>query len=76
MLVAVLLHGSLIAQTQPQSPVQTPAKMQQVLHKAQEKDKAVVILNKKIDKQKTRTLRTRFVATCYCLLTVLPKSRW
>ena len=52
-LVAVLLHGSIAAQDQPQSPPQTVAKMQQVLHKAQEKDKAVkVILNKKIDKQK------------------------
>ena len=52
-LVAVLLHGSIAAQDQPQSSAQTVAKMQQVLHKAQEKDKAVkVILNKKIDKQK------------------------
>ena len=52
-LVAVLLHGSIAAQDQPQSPPQTVAKMQQVLHKAQEKDKTVkVILNKKIDKQK------------------------
>jgi len=51
--VAVLVHGSIAAQDQPQSPPQTVAKMQQVLHKAQEKDKAVkVILNKKIDKQK------------------------
>ena len=52
-IVAVLVHGSIAAQDQPQSPPQTVAKMQQVLHKAQEKDKAVkVILNKKIDKQK------------------------
>ena len=52
-LVAALLHGSIAAQDQPQSPQQTVAKMQQVLHKAQEKDKAVkVILNKKIDNQK------------------------
>src|ERR1700687_5731065 len=52
-LAAVLLHGSIAAHDQPQSPPQTVAKMQQVLHKAQEKDKAVkVILNKKIDKQK------------------------
>jgi hypothetical protein len=49
-LVAVLVHGSIAAQDQPQSPQQTVAKMQQVLHKAQEKDKAVkVILNKKIE---------------------------
>jgi hypothetical protein len=49
-LVVVLLHGSIAAQGQPQSPSQTVAKMQQVLRKAQEKDKAVkVILNKKID---------------------------
>ena len=52
-LVAVLLHGSVAAQDQTQSPPQTIAKMQQVLHKAQEKGKAVkVTLNKKIDKQR------------------------
>ena len=51
-LVTVLLHGSLVAQTEPQSPVQTPAKMQQVLRKAQEKNKAVKItLARKIDNQ-------------------------
>jgi hypothetical protein len=52
-LVAVLLHGSIAAQDQTQSPPQTVANMQQVLHKAQEKDKAVkVTLKKKIDNQK------------------------
>ena len=52
-LVTVLLHGSIAAQDQTQSPQQTAAKMQEVLHKAQEKDKAVkVILNKKLDNQK------------------------
>ena len=52
-LVAVLLHGSVAAQAQPQSPPQTVAKMQQVLHKAQEKHKAVkIILNKKTDNQR------------------------
>ena len=51
-LVAVLLHSSIAAQTSS-SPTQSVAKMQQVLRKAQEKDKVVkVILNKKIDKQK------------------------
>jgi predicted DNA binding CopG/RHH family protein len=51
-LVAVLLHGSVATQAQQQSPSQTVSKMQQVLHKAQEKDKAVkVTLNKKIDNQ-------------------------
>jgi hypothetical protein len=51
-LVAVLLHGSIAAQDQPQSSAQTVTKMQQVLHRAQEKDKAVkVMLNKKIDNQ-------------------------
>lgn len=51
-LVALLLHGSIAAQTQPQSPSQPLTKMQQVLHKAQDKDKAVkVTLNKKIDNQ-------------------------
>ncbi len=52
-LAAVLLHSSIAAQDQPQFPPQTVAKMQQVLHKAQEKDKVVkVILNKKIDEQR------------------------
>ena len=52
-LAAALLHSSIAAQDQPQPPPQTAAKMQQVLHKAQDKDKVVkVILNKKIDKQK------------------------
>ena len=52
-LVLVLLHGSLVGQTQPQSPGQTPAMMQQVLRKAQEKDKAVkVTLKQKIDNQR------------------------
>jgi hypothetical protein len=51
-LVAVLVHGSIAAQDQPQSPQQTVAKMQQVLRKAQEKDKTVkVTLKKKIDNQ-------------------------
>jgi hypothetical protein len=51
-LVAVLLHSSIAAQTSS-SPTQSVAKMQQVLRKAREKDKAVkVILNKKIDNQK------------------------
>jgi len=51
-LVAVLLHSSIAAQTSS-SPTQSVAKMQQVLRKAQEKDKAVkVILNRKIDNQK------------------------
>lgn len=51
-LVAVLLHGSVAAQAQQQSPSQTLPKMQQVLHKAQGKSKAVkVTLNKKIDNQ-------------------------
>jgi hypothetical protein len=54
-LIAVLLHGSITAQTSS-SPTQSVAKMQQVLRKAQEKDKAVkVILNKKIDNQSTLT---------------------
>ncbi len=49
-LLVVLLHGSIAGQNQTQSPPQTIAKMQQVLHKAQEKDKAVkVTLKQKID---------------------------
>ncbi len=51
-LVLLFVHGDIAAQTSPPSPVQTPAKMQQVLRKAQEKNKAVKItLAKKIDKQ-------------------------
>jgi hypothetical protein len=50
MLVTVLLHGSLVAQAQPQSPLQTPAEMQQVLRRAEQKNKAVnVTLEKKFD---------------------------
>jgi hypothetical protein len=49
-MVAVLLHGTIAAQEQPQSSRQTVAKMQQVLRKAYERDKAVsVTLNKKIE---------------------------
>jgi hypothetical protein len=52
-LVIVLLHGSLVGQTQPQSPLQTPAEMQQVLRRAEQKDKAVkVTLEKNIDNQR------------------------
>ena len=52
-LVAVLVHGSIAAQDQTQSSPQTVAKMEEVLHKALEKDKAVkVILKTKIDNQK------------------------
>jgi hypothetical protein len=60
-LVAALLHGSMAAQDQ--SPPQTVAKMQQVLRKAQEKDKAVkVILKKKIDNQTKFTGKVSEVA--------------
>ncbi len=52
-LAAALLHGSVAAQNQQQSPSQSVARMQQVLHKAREKNKAVtVMLNKAIDNQK------------------------
>lgn len=51
-LVALLLHGSVAAQAQQQSTSQTLPNMQQVLRKAQEKDKAVkVTLKTKIDNQ-------------------------
>jgi hypothetical protein len=70
LLIAVLLHGSLAAQVPAQSPVQSTARMQQVLRKAQENDKAVkVILNKKIDNEKkfsgkaTHISDTGFVVT-------------
>jgi hypothetical protein len=50
LLVAVIVHGSLAAQDQPQSPTQPATKMQQVLHKAAARDKAVkVTLTKKLD---------------------------
>ncbi|HMK21584.1 MAG TPA: hypothetical protein VK466_04580 [Terriglobales bacterium] len=51
-LVAVLLRGSMAAQNQTRSAPQTVAKMQQVLRKAREKNKAVKItLNKTIENQ-------------------------
>lgn len=54
-LVAVLLQGSLIAQTTFSAP-QNIAQMQQILRKAQEKNKAVKItLNREIDNQTTFT---------------------
>lgn len=53
-LVAVLLHGSIVAQAQPQPPAHAVAQMQRVLRKAQEKNKGVkVILRKMIDNQTT-----------------------
>jgi histidinol dehydrogenase len=55
-LVAVFVHGSLAAQTQPQASLQTPAQMQQVLRKAQDKGKAVkVTLNRKLDNRNKLT---------------------
>jgi len=51
-LVCVLLHTSVAAEEQL-SQTQTVDKMQQVLHKAQDKDKAVKItLRKKMDNQR------------------------
>jgi hypothetical protein len=53
-LVVLLLHGSIVAQAQPQSPAHTAAQMQRVLRMAQEKNKAVkVTLKKMIDNQTT-----------------------
>ena len=53
-LVALLLHGSIVAQNQSQAFSQTAAKMQRVLHKALEKNRAVkVTLRKAIDHQET-----------------------
>lgn len=52
-LVSALLHTSIAAQSQQQSPTQSVSKIQQVLRKAKQKDKAVqVILNTKIDNQR------------------------
>ncbi len=52
-LIVVLLHTSIVAQALPQSTPQTLAKMQEVLHKAQDRDKAVkVTLKEKIDNQR------------------------
>ena len=42
-LVVVLLHASVPAETQQQAPKQAVAKMQRLLHTAQEKDKAVKV---------------------------------
>ena len=54
-LVVVLVHSSVTAQEQ-QSSTQPVAKMQQILRKAQEKDKAVkVTLNRKIDNRNKLT---------------------
>jgi len=51
--IVVLLHTSIAAQALPQSTAQTLAKMQEVLHKAQDRDKAVkVTLREKIDNQR------------------------
>jgi hypothetical protein len=56
MLVTVLLHGSLVAQAQPQSPAQSPAEKQQVLRRAEQKGKDVkVTLERKIDNQRKFT---------------------
>lgn len=53
LLTAFLVHGSVAAQDQPQPPRQTVAQMQQVLHRAQDKEKTVkVTLKTKIDNQK------------------------
>jgi|SRR5215470_7688221 len=52
-LVCVLLHNGVATEDQPQSQTQTVVKMQQALHKAHEKDKAVKItLRKKMDNQR------------------------
>ena len=52
-LVVALLNGNIAAQDLSQSPPQAVSKMQQVLRKAQEKDKAIkVTLNKKIENRK------------------------
>ena len=51
-LVASLLYSSMAAQDQARSSLQTVTSMQQILRKAQEKNKAVKItLNKKIENQ-------------------------
>ena len=53
-LAAALLQGCIAAQDQLQSPTQSLAKMQKVLRKAQENNKAVrVVLIKKINSRKT-----------------------
>lgn len=45
--MAILLHSSIAGQNQAQPPPQTLNKMHQVLHKAQQKDKAVKVTLKK-----------------------------
>lgn len=70
LLIAVLLHGSLAAQTPAQSSGQSRAKMQQVLRKAQEKGKAVkVILNKKFDNQNEFSGQVRDISDTGFVLT-------
>jgi len=55
-LVCVLLHSSVVAESAEQSQTQTVTNMQQVLHKAQERNKDVkVTLRKKIDNQRKFT---------------------
>lgn len=52
-LVVLVLHSSIVAQSQSPSATQTTEKMQQVLHKAREKNKAVrVTLREAVDSQK------------------------
>ena len=52
-LIGVLVPGNPAAQTEASAALQTTAKMQQVLQKAQEKDKPVhITLKTKIDHQK------------------------
>ena len=73
-LVAALLHDSIAAQTQPQSPTQTVTKMQQVLRKAQEKGKAVkVTLNRKIDNRNKLTGKVSEISdTGFTLQKIIP----
>ena len=53
-LVCVLMHSSVVAENQPQSATQSVIKMQQVLHKAQDKNKVVkVAVQKKVGNQRS-----------------------
>ena len=72
-IVVVLVHGSIAAQDQPQFPPQTVAKM---LHKAQEKDKAVkVILTKKIDKQRKFSGKVSDISVRQCAKLLIHRKR-
>ncbi len=74
-LVSVLLHGSLVGQTE-QHALQSPAKMQEIVRTAQEKDKSVkVTFLKKVDNQKKLAGRVSEVSHAGFTLTDLKTGK-